>query len=316
MKKITLLLITVFSLISGSLVAYNAPTFNDNFAKYLTDATPDKDGRVETVFSICIDRNITLMENIKRMFYPTNIPITDGCTTDNGWLIWGVLKVLWFAILFIYVIFTGISLLMNMWDSKAVSKALKNFIYIWYWAFLFFGSVRLLWSVLNISTIQGSQQFVDKINNSLFFQILSFFKTLAFFGAIIMIIVYWFQVMYASDEDAKVKKAMSWIRNVVIALVLIKVIDYIFFIAQTPDFTQRWADFIIDVAKILGYLVGALFVIYLFYAGFMLITGSWDEAKRKKVKTIITIIALSSVVIFLFLLILYQIFSEFGGGVS
>ena len=313
MKKLFLWIITIFALISGILVAYNAPSFNDNFAKYMTDKTPDKYWRVETVFSICIDKNVSLMENIKRLFYPSNINVS-GCewTTSNGWLIRDVLKVLWFIALFIYIIFAWISLLMNMWDSKELSKAFKNFIYIWYWAFLFFGSVRLLWSVLNISTLQGTEQFVDKVNNSLFFQILSFFKTMAFFWAIIMIVVYWFQVMYASDDDTKVKKAVTWIRNVVIALVLIKIIDYIFYIAQTPDFVTRWADFIIDVAKILWFIVWALFVIYLFYAGFMLITWSWDEAKRKKAKTILTIIVLSAVVIFIFLLILYQIFKEFG----
>ena len=50
-----------------------APSFNANFANYLTDATPDKYGRVETVFSICIDRNISLMQNVKNLFYPNQV---------------------------------------------------------------------------------------------------------------------------------------------------------------------------------------------------------------------------------------------------
>jgi hypothetical protein len=47
-----------------------APSFDNNFAKYLTDTTPDVYGRVETVFTICVDRNLTLMENVKNLFYP------------------------------------------------------------------------------------------------------------------------------------------------------------------------------------------------------------------------------------------------------
>jgi len=311
MKKIALLLISLLSLFWGISMAYNAPSFNDNFAKYLTDESPDRYGRVETVFNICVDKNISLIDNVKRMFYPTNIavPGCDGAT--NGGLLWTTLKALWFVILFVYIVLNWVSLMANLWDPKAVSKAMKNFIYIWYGAFLFFGSVRLLWSVLNISMIQGSQDLSDRVSSWVFFQALSFLKTFAFFGAIIMIVIYWFTIMYSSDDSSKVSKATKWILAVVIALVLIKVIDYIFFIAQTPDFATRWADFIIDIAKLLAYIVGALFVVYIFYAGFLMITGGGDEAKRKKARTTITIIVISTVVIFLFLLILYQIFNEF-----
>ena len=43
-----------------------APSFDNNFANYLTDKTPDQYGRVETVFSFsnCIDRNQSIMENV------------------------------------------------------------------------------------------------------------------------------------------------------------------------------------------------------------------------------------------------------------
>ena len=54
----------------------NAPSFNDNFANYLTSTTPDQYGRVETVFNLCIDRNISLMDNIKNLFYPSQLSPT------------------------------------------------------------------------------------------------------------------------------------------------------------------------------------------------------------------------------------------------
>jgi hypothetical protein len=54
-----------------------APSFNQNFANYLTDTTPDKYGRVETVFNLGIDRDLSLMDNVKRLFYPSSVAITD-----------------------------------------------------------------------------------------------------------------------------------------------------------------------------------------------------------------------------------------------
>jgi hypothetical protein len=38
----------------------------------------------------------------------------------------------------------------------------------------------------------------------------------------------------------------------VIALVLIKVIDYVFYMAQVPDFATKASDLIINIAIVLG----------------------------------------------------------------
>ncbi|MBU1757711.1 hypothetical protein KKG31_00745 [Patescibacteria group bacterium] len=59
-----------------------APSFDRNFADYLTDDTPDQYGRVETVFSICIDRNKTLMENVKNLFYPGQSVNDSSCSSS------------------------------------------------------------------------------------------------------------------------------------------------------------------------------------------------------------------------------------------
>jgi len=61
-----------------------------------------------------------------------------------------------------------------------------------------------LGTVLNIGDIQGSGQLVDRLQNSLFLQILSFFKVLAFFAAIIMLVVSGFRMMSAMDKSEKV----------------------------------------------------------------------------------------------------------------
>ena len=64
------LLVLALLVIGGGFTYAVAPSFNNNFANYLTDATPDQYGRVETVFNICVDRNISLMANVRNIFYP------------------------------------------------------------------------------------------------------------------------------------------------------------------------------------------------------------------------------------------------------
>lgn len=73
----TAVLLFAFALVGGITFAA-VPSFNDSFGNYLTDTTPDRYGRVETVFDIGIDRNISLMDNVKRLFYPSSVAITDA----------------------------------------------------------------------------------------------------------------------------------------------------------------------------------------------------------------------------------------------
>lgn len=288
-----------------------APSFNDNFANYLTDDTPDKYGRVETVFSICIDRNISLMENIKNLFYP-NATAVDACWSNSQWWqLWIIIRALGFIILFIFLVVTGINFIMNAKEPDGAKKAFSSLIYILYWAFLIFWVTWILGTVLNIWWIKGSGELVSSLQNKLFLQILSFFKVLAFFAAIVMLVVTGFRMMSAMDKSDKVKTAQKGAINVIIALVFIKIIDYLFYIAQTPAFGAKAADMIVNVAITLGWVLGALFVLALFYAGYLLITSSWKEEAMKKARSVIINIFVISLVIFLFLLIVYQVFNEF-----
>jgi hypothetical protein len=134
---------------------------------------------------------------------------------------------------------------------------------------------------------------------------------LAFFLAIVMIVVYGFQMMAAMDQDEKIKTARKWIINVIVALVFIKIIDYVYYIAQLSDFAKRASDMIIDIAKILWYIVGFAFIVGTFYAWFLLFTSWGKEDAFKKTKSILINIFLVSLVIFLFLLLIYQIFNQF-----
>ena len=70
----------------------------------------------------------------------------------------------------------------------------------------------------------------------------------------------------------------------ILALVLIKVIDYVFYIAQTPEFGAKAGEFILSIAKVLGFIIGGAFVLAIFYAGFLLLTSSGIEETFKKAK--------------------------------
>jgi len=310
--KQVLLLVTLL-IVGGGLTYAAVPSFNNDFAKYLTDATPDKYGRVETVFSICIDRDISLMDNVKNLFYPSQIAPTSWCSAGSqGGQLWILIRALGFIVLFVFLVVTWINFIMNAKDADWSKKAFSSLMYIGYGAFLIFWVTWILGTVLNIGGVQGSGQLVDRVQNWLFLQILSFFKVLAFFAAIIMLVVSGFKMMSAMDKSDKVTIARKWAINVVIALVLIKVIDYIFYIAQTPTFGTKAADMIVNVAVVLWWVLGSLFVLALFYAWYLMIVSSGKEESFKKARWIVVNIFIIAIVVFLFLLIVYQVFNEFG----
>ncbi len=310
-KKLSLVIVWFISCII-SFASAAAPSFDKNFAKYLTDSTPDEYGRVETVFSICVDKDKTIKENIRNLFFPNQIAPSGNCSSTAGWQLRDVVRSLWFVVLFIFLVLAWVKLILNAKDWAETKKAITSIMYILYWAFLLFWATWILGSVLNVDSLQNSWDLVSKVQNWLFFQILSFFKVLAFFVAIIMIAFYGFKMMSAMDQADKTKAAKTWIVNVIVSLIFIKIIDYVFYIAQALDFATRAKEVILDVSKFLWYALWATFVITLLYAWFIMVTSWWKEETFKKARWYIVNIFISAVVIFLFLLILYQIFNEFG----
>jgi len=142
--------------------------------------------------------------------------------------------------------------------------------------------------------------------------VLAFLKAFAFFAAVTMMIYYWYHIVSALDAEEKFKKWRQGVVNILIALVLIKVIDFLYFIAQEQDFQSRATDFIITTAKVFLWLLGAAFTIMMIVAGFQLIVGAWKAESMKKLKSVATAIVLWSIILFMFLLIIYQIVQEFG----
>lgn len=292
------------------------PSYDDDFANYLTTGTPDEYGRVETVYDLWIKRDKSLMENVRCLFYPNAYAVVWCDEASAGGKLWDLIRYVGFWILFLFIVIAGVNMILFAKEGDTTKKSLKSLIYMWYWAFIFFAVTWILWSVLNIEFLQGSGDLVAKIEewpSSLMFKVLSFFKILAFFLAVIMMVVFGFKTMAAMDAADKAKKAAKWVVNILLSLVLIKVIDYVYYIAQLPSFVQNASEMILQIAKIAWYLLGAAFVVAIFYSGFLLLTDQWSGSNMKKATNTMVGIFLTAIVVFLFLLITYQIFNEFAG---
>lgn len=290
------------------------PSYENNFTQYLTNWTPDSEGRVESVYDLWIDRDKSLKDNIRCLFYP-NSYMVPWCNSASAWgKIRDVARYIWFALLVMYLVMAGIDLIMDGRDSEKVKTALKSLIFILYWSLLFFGVTWILWWILSVETVQWSAWLVDALQwwpDSLFFKILTALKALAFFMAIIMIVFYGFRIMNASDQADKIKTLMRWIMNVVMALVIIKVIDYVYYIAQLPSFTEQATEFIMEIAKIMWFIMWSGLVLMIFYAWFLLLVDQWKSENMKKAKNIIVWVLMAALVVFVLLLVMYQLFAEF-----
>lgn len=302
--------------ISSYSQAQIAPSFDRNFGRFLTSNTPDEFGRVENVFNLCIRRDLSLRENIIRLFYPSRLPPTfdadEWCASARWGIFRDIFRRLWVALLFIFFVMAWIQLVLRANDDEKRKAALMSMLYILYWGFLFLWSTWILGDVLSISNLQWSEQLADNLENNLFLQVLTLLKWLAFFVSIVFLVIYGYRIMAATDQEEKLKTAKTGILNIIIALVAIKVIDYLYYIAQAQSFATDAANIILQVATVLWYIIGAMFMLSIFYLGFLLLTGRWEEETVTKAKNIVVTILLSGLVIFLFLLIIYQVMREIG----
>lgn len=117
--------------------------------------------------------------------------------------------------------------------------------------------------------------------------------------------------MRALEEEAKIKAGRTGIVNVIVALILIKIIDFIYYIAQQQNFGSQFQSFLVNTARIAAYVLGAAMVLMLIRGGVKYLTAQGDEAKVKDAQKIITTSFFVILIIFLFLLVAYQVIAEF-----
>ena len=284
------------------------PKYAGNTEERLTDKWVIKNSKMK------VNKNNTLRENIKLMFYPK--------TKDENSVIYVVIRDMTLWIMIIFFVVAWASLLLNKKPEES-KKHLASLLYIMIWWVLvyaanwLFGDVFNFWNEGDEFTSElgeGLEWFKESLIWRVFFLVLSAIKAAAFFLAIIMTVVTGFKVM-AAGEWEKWKKLVKWLINVVVALMVIKWVDFIYYLAaDSENFVNNASDFIINVAKVFGYLYWIVTVIMVIVAWYLFITDGWSWANFKKATNIIINILLSALVLFGFLLITYQIFAEFQKG--
>lgn len=305
-QKLVIIIFAAFAIVIWTVslpnsVEAKAPKYDSNYASKLWDYVikPSKVG---------VDKDSTLRQNISNMFYPR-----------GGWDASAIYQVIRWMTLWIMIIFFVIawaSLLLNKKPEES-KKHLYSLLYIMLWWVFIYWANRLFWDVLHFNADQFTQWdtwikwFTDSLIWKVFFLILSAIKAAAFFMAIIMTVVTGFKVM-AAGEWEKWKKLAKWLINVVVALLVIKWVDFIYYLAaDSSNFVENASNLIINIAKVFWWLYWVVTVIMVIVSWYLYITDGWSWANFKKASNIFVNILLSALVLFGFLLIVYQIFAEF-----
>lgn len=301
-RFILLFLVFLWGLISFNSFAGNspAPVF-DSYAKSLTDWD-------EHLFDIWwVSAGNKFKTNVEALFFPK---------TSGWWALWDVIRYAGMVLVFIFILYSAIQLITSMGKPEKMKTAVTNLLYVLIWSFLFFWSMWIFWTMFDISDLRQTEWVSGNLTDSkwLPYFILSLLKWAAFFVAIIYIVSIWFQLMNPSTwESWNGKKLIKSLANIIFALIAIKVVDFLYYIASQQSFaTEAW-NFIVQVAKFLAYLSGIVIVFMIIYSGYLLVVDWWKWENFKKAKNTLINIVLAIIALFFFLFILYQIFAEFWG---
>lgn len=281
------------------------PTFTTTFKNPAITNNGDNDTFIAPN-SLWIDANRTLWENIYAMFSPSN----------NSSILWNMIRTIMVWILVLYFAWTGIDFIMNPNDEWKNKQARRSFYYMLFGAFLIYWVTSILGSSLSIGNLwwwaeYASNIFVSNVTTRIIFQVLTFLKAFAFFYAIVIVIWYWLLMIRALDKEDAIKSAKTGLVNVIVALIFIKVIDFVFFIAQDVSFASRLKQFLLSLSRAVGYILWAVMVLSLIYAWYKYISAQWDESKVKDAKNVLTTIFYVILIIFLFLLVAWQVIAQF-----
>ena len=289
-KKIIILISLFLWALVGS--SFAVPTLDANQGKHIW-------------YNIsAVNRHMSLKDNIWNLFFP------------NAWrwggIIWEKIRVIAVWLLFIFLVWAWALFVMNANDDGELKKAKNNILYIFYGAFLVFASVWLLWSILSVwQEWTTANTAVIATQRDIIWTILIFFKSAAYYLAIMMMVYYWYMIVQAQEKEDKIKAAKTWALNIILALIAIKVLDYVYYIAQNRNFKEQAGNFIVWAWKILWWVLWVLLVLAILYAAVLLVTSRWDEESWKKAKIIIRNVFLVIFVLFLFIVILYDLIKNF-----
>lgn len=262
----------------------------------------------EKAYTFNIKDNNKIIDNIKALFYPSDGGVSGG-------QIWSFIRTLAVAVFFALLVWAWFQFILNADDPEWLKRARMSLLYILLGAAVFFLAWWILTKLLSVWSIDGIYDsdtwnaVVDKAND-LAVVVLSVLKAIAFFVAVFFIVWYGFQIVSAVWEEEKITAARQWLINVLLALVFIKIIDYLYYIALSGDFKNKAVDFIVQASKFLTYVIGICFVLALLYAWYIMVTASWDDERTTEATSIVKAVFIIWVLILLFMLIIHQVFQD------
>lgn len=291
MKKLILTLIFSMLGLFSSFSFAAAPVFNVGSAWV---------GGYENLW---VDRKSSLKDNIREIFFPD---------MWKWWKIFKTIQPIFTGLLLVFIVRAWAMFVMNANNEWELKKAKMNLLYIVFWTFLLFGSIWILGSVLNVwQTNTTASDVAVATQNTLIWWVLIFLKSFAYYLAIILVVYYWFKIMQWNEKEDKIKAWRSWVINVILALISIKVLDYVYLIAQKQNFWAQASSLIASVWTALGWVLWVIVVFSLVYAWFLLVTSRWNEESFKKAKTIVRNIFLVIFIVFLFIVIVFDLVKNF-----
>lgn len=263
------------------------------------------DAKDEKPFDLGIKDDLTLLENLKKFFYPS-------ADAWNGSL-WRIMRTIAVGIFLALLIWAGARFLLYSDSEDEIKKSKLNLLYVLYGAALFFLAFWILSNALDFGSVEGvtgDNGVLKRVENNVILFVMAFLKAAAFFVAIVFLGRYGYKMLSAPDEESKLKEAKTGILNVVLSLVFIKIIDYVYFIANQTTFKTDSIAFVAAASKFLGYLFGILLVIAIIYSGYLYVTASGDKDNITKAQTLLKSVFIATLLVLLFLLIIYQVFSD------
>ncbi|USN55460.1 MAG: hypothetical protein H6765_02450 [Candidatus Peribacteria bacterium] len=144
---------------------------------------------------------------------------------------------------------------MDAGDPDKLKDDKMNVLYILLGAVLFFSATWLLGTALDFGSISGltdgDNSALEQVENKLVVIVIGFLKAAAFFVAIMFLVYYGYRMMNSFDREERLSNAKTGILNVIMALVFIKIIDYLYYIAQTSDFKSKAIQFVVEASKLM-----------------------------------------------------------------
>ncbi len=286
MKKLFLKILVVIGLLSS--LSFAAPKQN------LLDQNPVEDLQWQ------LEAKGGLKQTIRTLFYPSS----------DGGFFYGSLMRIGVLVLLFFLMWAWTEFILSADDENKRKKAQLSFLYILYGTALFFGANWILTLWLKLWSPVAPDELVRNTSEAVLLATIWILRALAYFAAIVLIIYFGYKIIAAFDKEDKIANARRGVMNVAIALAFIGVIEFIYGAASRSSFRTEIGDFLVRVAKVLWWLIGASLVLMILYAGVLLITSRWNEEAYQKAKTILKVAFVVILTIALFLLLFYQLFWE------